>query len=64
MRNTFIRVIKTETRPVADFSKITVTGHCEIQWSNGKPALSIAVDQNLLALVKTVVSRAPERGWP
>jgi hypothetical protein len=49
-------VIKTETRPVADFSKIAVTGHYEIQWSSGKPALSIAVDQNLLALVKTVVS--------
>src|SRR5215216_1610715 len=48
--------IKTETRPIADFSKITVAGPYEIQWSNGKPALSIAVDQNLLALVTTVVS--------
>jgi len=49
-------VIKTETRPMVDFSKIKVAGHYEIQWTSGKPALSIAVDQNLLALVKTVVS--------
>ena len=49
-------VIKTETRPIVDFSKIIVAGSYEIQWSSGKPALSIAVDQNLLALIKTVVS--------
>jgi hypothetical protein len=49
-------VIKTETRSIADFSTIIVTGHYEIQWSSGKPALSLEVDQNLLALLKTEVS--------
>ncbi len=49
-------VIKTEIRPVGDFSKLTVAGGYEIHWSRGKPALSIAVDQNLLGRIKTVVS--------
>jgi hypothetical protein len=49
-------VIKTQTRPVAEFSKIEVAGSYDIQWSTGTPALSISVDDNLLPLVRTVVS--------
>ncbi|HSY20445.1 MAG TPA: head GIN domain-containing protein [Candidatus Acidoferrales bacterium] len=49
-------VIKTEDRPISDFSKIEVTGGYEIKWTGGKPALSITTDQNLLPLIATVVS--------
>src|SRR5688500_7036192 len=45
-------VMKTETRPVTEFSKITVGGRYEIEWSKGQPALSISADQNLLPLIK------------
>jgi len=48
--------IKTEDRPVSDFSKIAVLGGYKVKWSCGKPALSISTDQNLLPLIKTVVS--------
>ena len=49
-------VIKTEDRPISDFSKIVVTGGYEIKWSGGKPALKITTDQNLLPLIATVVN--------
>ena len=49
-------VIKSEDRPVSDFTKIVVTGGYEVQWGAGKPALNISGDQNLLPLVRTVVS--------
>jgi hypothetical protein len=49
-------VIKAEDRPVADFSRVVVTGGYEIKWSGGKPALNISTDQNLLPLVETIVS--------
>ena len=39
-------IIKTEDRPVADFSKVTITGAYTIIWSRGKTALSITTDQN------------------
>jgi hypothetical protein len=49
-------VIKTENRPIADFSALVVKGGYKIRWSTGKPALTISSDQNLLPLVKTIVS--------
>jgi hypothetical protein len=49
-------VIKTEDRPVSEFSKVVVTGGYQILWSGGKPALSISADENLLPLVETAVS--------
>ena len=49
-------VIKTEDRPISDFSQVEVTGGYEIKWSGGKPALNISADQNLLPLIATVVS--------
>src|SRR5436309_970923 len=49
-------VIKTEDRPISNFSKVEVTGGYEIKWSGGKPALTITTDQNLLPLIATVVS--------
>jgi len=49
-------VIKTENRPIFDFSKVVATGDYQIKWSSGKPALNISTDQNLLPLIKAVVS--------
>jgi len=48
--------IKTEDRTISDFSKVVVKGGYEIKWSNGKPALKLSADENLLPLVKTAVS--------
>src|SRR6266853_2594967 len=49
-------VIKTAERPISDFSALVVTGGYQIKWSTGKPALTISTDQNLLPLIKTIVS--------
>jgi hypothetical protein len=49
-------VIKTETRPISEFSKLAVTGGYDVEWTAGKPALTVSADENLLPLVKTVVS--------
>jgi len=49
-------VITTEDRPISEISKLVVTGGYEIEWSSGKPALTISADQNLLPLVETVIS--------
>jgi hypothetical protein len=49
-------VIKTEARTVSEFSKLAVTGGYEVEWTAGKPALIISADENLLPLIKTVVS--------
>jgi uncharacterized protein YjbI with pentapeptide repeats len=48
-------VIKTEDRTITDFSKVNVTGAYDVTWTNGKPALTISTDQNLLPLIETVV---------
>jgi hypothetical protein len=48
--------IKSEDRPVSDFSRVVATGGYQIQWTSGKPALNLSTDQNLLPLVRTVVS--------
>jgi hypothetical protein len=49
-------VIKSETRPISDFSELVVTGGYQIKWSSGKPTLTISTDQNLLPLIKTMVT--------
>lgn len=47
--------IKTESRPMADFSGLKVTGGYRIEWSGGKPSLTISADENLLPLIRTDV---------
>jgi len=49
-------VLKTENRPLSDFSVLEVTGAYQMKWTSGKPALSISTDQNLLPLIKTSVT--------
>jgi hypothetical protein len=49
-------VIKTETRPIADFSGIAAAGGYEIEWSSDKPALTLSADENLLPLIRTEVN--------
>ena len=46
----------TENRTVSEFAKITALGGCQIEWTSGKPALSITTDSNLLFHIKTEVS--------
>ena len=48
--------ITTDNRPISEISKLVVMGGYDIEWSSGKPALTITTDQNLLPLVKTVSS--------
>jgi hypothetical protein len=48
--------ITTTNLPIADFSALEVAGAYQIQWSSGKPALSISTDQNLLPLITTSMS--------
>ncbi len=48
--------ITTTNHPIADFSALEVAGAYQIQWSSGKPALTIATDQNLLPFITTSVS--------
>jgi hypothetical protein len=48
-------IIKSEDRPVSEFSNVIVTGGYKVQWSGGEPALTISADQNLLPLIRTVV---------
>src|SRR5579885_2595681 len=49
-------VIKTESRPISEFSAVDISGGYEITWSSGKPSLSISTDENLLPLIRTEVS--------
>lgn len=48
--------ITTTNRPIADFSALEASGAYQIQWSPGKPALTIRTDQNLLPLITTSIS--------
>ncbi len=48
--------LQTASRPISDFSALEVAGAYQIQWSSGKPALSISTDQNLLPLITTSVA--------
>ncbi|MGI8601631.1 MAG: GIN domain-containing protein [Verrucomicrobiales bacterium] len=47
--------IKTEERPISEVSTLVVNGAYRVNWSSGKPALTISTDQNLLPLIKTIV---------
>ena len=48
--------MKTENRPISDFSALEVSGAYQIKWSSGKSALTIFTDQNLLPLITTSVT--------
>ncbi len=47
--------VRSETRPVTDFSKLDAGGFYEIEWHPGAPSLSIRTDDNLLAHITTKV---------
>lgn len=47
--------IISESRSVADFARLDVTGAYDIRWTNGPVALAITTDSNLLVHIKTVV---------
>ena len=49
-------VITTTNRPIAEFSALEAAGAYQIQWSSGKPALTISTDQNLLPLITTSIT--------
>jgi hypothetical protein len=49
-------VVKAEDRTISDFTKVMVAGAYEVQWTNGKAALNISADENILPLIKTVVT--------
>lgn len=48
--------LKTEQRPVNDFTRIDAGGFYDIQWSAGAPSLSITTDENLLSHIETETS--------
>ena len=45
--------MKTEQRPVTDFTRIQAGGFYEIEWHPGSPSLSVTTDENLLGNVAT-----------
>jgi hypothetical protein len=45
--------MKTEQRPVTDFTRIQAGGFYEIEWHPGAPSLSVTTDENLLGNVAT-----------
>jgi hypothetical protein len=47
--------IKTETRPIGDFTTLEATGAYEVTWTHGAPALQITADSNLLKHIETDV---------
>src|ERR1051325_21902 len=49
-------VIMTTNRSISDFSELVVNGAYKINWTSGKPALTISTDQNLLPLIETTLS--------
>jgi hypothetical protein len=49
-------VIVTTNVTVAEFSTLEANGAYKIEWSPGKPALSITTDSNLLPLITTTLS--------
>jgi hypothetical protein len=48
-------VITTTNRPVADFTALEANGAYQIQWSSGKPTLTVCTDSNLLPLITTSI---------
>lgn len=47
--------LKTETRPVTDFTRIVAGGFYEIEWHPGAPSFSITTDENLLGQIETKI---------
>jgi hypothetical protein len=45
--------IKTEDRPIGDFTKLEADGAFTINWSNGPAKLSITTDENLMEYIRT-----------
>ncbi len=48
--------VTTQTRPVANFTKLEADGAFTITWSAGPTALKITTDENLLEYIRTNVS--------
>ena len=49
-------VIKTESRSVAEYTKIEISGGFTVQWASAKASLNLSADENLLPLIKTEVN--------
>jgi len=49
-------VIVTEGRSISEFSRVRVSGGYQIQWTQGKPGLTISTNQNLLPYIGTSIS--------
>lgn len=47
--------LTTDTRPVANFTRIVADGAFEVTWTTGAAALSITTDENLLEYLRTSV---------
>ena len=45
--------IKTEQRPVTDFTRVDAGGFYDIEWRPGSPSLRLTTDENLLANIET-----------
>ena len=48
--------IRTDQRPITDFSEIHADGRFDIDWRSGPPSLTITTDENLLPYIETDVS--------
>ncbi len=48
--------IRTDQRPITDFSEIHADGRFDIDWRSGPPSLTITTDENLLSYIETDVS--------
>jgi hypothetical protein len=48
--------MRTEERPISDFTEIAGSGGLRIEWHSGAPALSVTTDENLLPYVETRTS--------
>ncbi len=45
--------IRTETRPVAAFTRVVAAGYFQLEWHPGTPAFSLTTDENLQSHIKT-----------
>ena len=48
--------LKTENRPITDFSSLIISGEYQVKWLSGQPALNIITDQNLLPQITSTVN--------
>ena len=48
--------LKTEQRPIGEFSEIHASGMFRIEWRNGAPALEITTDENLLPYLENKIT--------